>query len=189
METNRAVVITGTSTGIGKACALYLDKMGYVVYAGVRNQADGENLKKEASARLTPVNLDVTDDTGRDPPAVGSARQDPAFAQVADDLEDEERVSVRLLRDPQDALGRDRFKQITVNQWGEAQRDKNDRGQQGSHFPADRKLFSKDRQQRLRHVKGRNSQNRRDEYDRQGVHELDTIPASLAILAVTGGCE
>ena len=62
MVNNKAIVITGTSTGIGKACALYLDKMGYIVYAGVRNQADGDNLKKEASERLTPVILDVTDE-------------------------------------------------------------------------------------------------------------------------------
>jgi NAD(P)-dependent dehydrogenase (short-subunit alcohol dehydrogenase family) len=60
MDYNKAIVITGTSTGIGKACALYLDKMGYIVYAGVRKQADGDSLKNEASERLTPVILDVT---------------------------------------------------------------------------------------------------------------------------------
>ena len=57
----KAIVITGTSTGIGKACALYLDKMGYKVYAGVRNQLDGDNLLIEASETLVPVLLDVTD--------------------------------------------------------------------------------------------------------------------------------
>jgi NADP-dependent 3-hydroxy acid dehydrogenase YdfG len=62
MENNNAVVITGTSTGIGKACALYLDKMDYIVYAGVRNQVDGDNLKRKASERLTPIILDVTDE-------------------------------------------------------------------------------------------------------------------------------
>ncbi len=60
MENSKAVVITGTSSGIGKACALYLDKMGFKVYAGVRKPADGDNLKKEASDRLTPIILDVT---------------------------------------------------------------------------------------------------------------------------------
>jgi NAD(P)-dependent dehydrogenase (short-subunit alcohol dehydrogenase family) len=32
----QAVVITGTSTGIGRACALALDGRGMHVYAGVR---------------------------------------------------------------------------------------------------------------------------------------------------------
>ena len=61
MENNKAIVITGASTGIGKACALHLDKLGFKVYAGVRKQSDGDNLKKEASDRLTPIILDVTD--------------------------------------------------------------------------------------------------------------------------------
>jgi NAD(P)-dependent dehydrogenase (short-subunit alcohol dehydrogenase family) len=60
--TNRgAVVITGTSTGIGRACALTLDRMGFTVFAGVRREEDGNSLKKEASARLTPLMIDVTD--------------------------------------------------------------------------------------------------------------------------------
>ncbi len=62
MDNNRAIVITGTSSGIGKACALYLDKLGFKVYAGVRKQVDGDNLKNEASERLTPLILDVTDE-------------------------------------------------------------------------------------------------------------------------------
>jgi len=62
MENFKTILITGTSTGIGKACALYLDKLGFKVYAGVRKQADGDNLKKEASDRLTPIILDVTDE-------------------------------------------------------------------------------------------------------------------------------
>ena len=65
MSTNgtsgRSVVITGASTGIGEACALRLDKAGWRVFAGVRKQADGERLKGEASDRLTPLMLDVTD--------------------------------------------------------------------------------------------------------------------------------
>jgi NAD(P)-dependent dehydrogenase (short-subunit alcohol dehydrogenase family) len=60
MEKKKAIVVTGTSTGIGKACALHLDKIGFKVYAGVRKQVDGENLKKEASESLTPIILDVT---------------------------------------------------------------------------------------------------------------------------------
>ena len=57
----RAVVITGASTGIGEACALRLDRHGWRVFAGVRKEADGEQLKQQASDRLTPIAIDVTD--------------------------------------------------------------------------------------------------------------------------------
>ena len=59
---NTSIVITGTSTGIGKACALHLDKLGFNIYAGVRKQSGGDNLKKEASDRFIPIVLDVTDE-------------------------------------------------------------------------------------------------------------------------------
>jgi len=52
-------VITGASTGIGEACALRLDRLGYRVFAGVRRFADGDALKKKSSDRLSPVMLDV----------------------------------------------------------------------------------------------------------------------------------
>ena len=55
------LLITGASTGIGRACALHFDRKGYRVFAGVRKQADAESLKKEASDRLTPLMIDVTD--------------------------------------------------------------------------------------------------------------------------------
>lgn len=61
MDYNNSIFITGTSTGIGKACALQLDKLGFKVFAGVRNQADGENLTKDSSKNLTPIIIDVTD--------------------------------------------------------------------------------------------------------------------------------
>lgn len=57
-----AVVVTGASSGIGEACALRLDGRGFTVYAGVRKAEDGEALKAKASARLTPLMIDVADD-------------------------------------------------------------------------------------------------------------------------------
>ncbi|HEU5092967.1 MAG TPA: SDR family oxidoreductase, partial [Nitrospira sp.] len=58
---NRAVVITGASTGIGAACALHLDRLGFAVFAGVRKSEDGVALQKAGSDRLVPLELDVTD--------------------------------------------------------------------------------------------------------------------------------
>ncbi|MCC6795967.1 MAG: SDR family oxidoreductase [Candidatus Hydrogenedentes bacterium] len=56
-----AVVITGASTGIGEACALHLDKLGFRVFAGVRKEADGDALRSKASAGLETILIDVTD--------------------------------------------------------------------------------------------------------------------------------
>jgi NAD(P)-dependent dehydrogenase (short-subunit alcohol dehydrogenase family) len=58
----RTAVITGASTGIGEACALRLDKNGWRVFAGVRKEADAQRLKSQASDRLTPITLDVTNE-------------------------------------------------------------------------------------------------------------------------------
>ncbi len=57
----RSVLVTGASTGIGRATALRLDADGWRVFAGVRREADGEALREAASERLIPVMLDVTD--------------------------------------------------------------------------------------------------------------------------------
>ncbi|WP_138500683.1 SDR family oxidoreductase [Nostoc sp. PA-18-2419] len=57
---NGAVLITGTSTGVGRAAALLLDKKGYRVFAAVRKEKDAESLKNDASENLTPILMDVT---------------------------------------------------------------------------------------------------------------------------------
>jgi NAD(P)-dependent dehydrogenase (short-subunit alcohol dehydrogenase family) len=57
----RAVVITGASTGIGAACALHLDRLGFTVFAGVRKLEDGAVLQQSSTDRLIPILLDVTD--------------------------------------------------------------------------------------------------------------------------------
>lgn len=59
--TSGGVVVTGASTGIGNACALHLDRLGFRVFAGVRRDQDAERLRSQASERLTPVKIDVTD--------------------------------------------------------------------------------------------------------------------------------
>jgi NAD(P)-dependent dehydrogenase (short-subunit alcohol dehydrogenase family) len=69
-EDRGSVLISGSSTGIGRACALRLDRAGFRVFAGVRNPNDAESLKAEGSERLEPVILDVTDD-----PSITATRQ------------------------------------------------------------------------------------------------------------------
>jgi NAD(P)-dependent dehydrogenase (short-subunit alcohol dehydrogenase family) len=55
------VLITGASSGIGRACALKLAAEGFKVFAGVRGQHDGDALRSEAHGSLHPVLLDVGD--------------------------------------------------------------------------------------------------------------------------------
>ncbi|HWC48614.1 MAG TPA: SDR family oxidoreductase [Solirubrobacterales bacterium] len=57
----RTALVTGASTGIGRATARRLDGAGWKVFAGVRKEEDGDSLRNEASDRLVPVILDVTD--------------------------------------------------------------------------------------------------------------------------------
>lgn len=59
--TKGGVVVTGASSGIGKACALALDRAGFRVFAGVRKPKDGEALVAESTGNVAPVRLEVTD--------------------------------------------------------------------------------------------------------------------------------
>ncbi len=75
---HKAILITGASTGIGQACALHLDRLGFTVYAGVRTEKDADSLDKQGSERLIPVFLDITD-----PGSIQVAGQD-----LSDDLKE-----------------------------------------------------------------------------------------------------
>ena len=67
-----SILVTGASTGIGRATALRLVDLGYDVFAGIRRAEDAESLlgavedskpieiARNESARLTPIQLDVT---------------------------------------------------------------------------------------------------------------------------------
>jgi NAD(P)-dependent dehydrogenase (short-subunit alcohol dehydrogenase family) len=60
-STRGAVLISGASTGIGRACAEHLDGLGFTVFAGVRKESDAETLRRAGSERMHPLTLDVTD--------------------------------------------------------------------------------------------------------------------------------
>ena len=55
-----AVVVTGASSGIGRATALRLDELGYTVFPGVRKDKDAKSLSEAGSERITPITLEVT---------------------------------------------------------------------------------------------------------------------------------
>ena len=57
-------LVTGSSSGIGRATALRLAAAGQHVYAGVRKPADGDRLVRSAAGEggeITPLILDVTE--------------------------------------------------------------------------------------------------------------------------------
>ena len=58
------VLITGTSSGIGRACARRLAHEGFSVLAGVRNDTDARSLESEGNGRplgIRAIRLDVTE--------------------------------------------------------------------------------------------------------------------------------
>jgi NAD(P)-dependent dehydrogenase (short-subunit alcohol dehydrogenase family) len=56
----RSVVVTGASSGIGRACALDLAKRGFLVFAGVRKTKDADDLGAIGGPHLRPIAIDVT---------------------------------------------------------------------------------------------------------------------------------
>jgi NAD(P)-dependent dehydrogenase (short-subunit alcohol dehydrogenase family) len=76
MSERSGVIITGASTGIGRACALDLAQRGFQVFAGVREKRAGEALLEEAAMPLEPVILDITK----------AAQIEAAVTEIADKL-------------------------------------------------------------------------------------------------------
>jgi NAD(P)-dependent dehydrogenase (short-subunit alcohol dehydrogenase family) len=77
MNGTRTVIVTGASTGIGRATALHLAAAGFRVLAGVRREADGAAL----GPTVEPVLLDITD-AGQVAAAVARLDGDPLAGLV-----------------------------------------------------------------------------------------------------------
>ncbi len=60
-NTRKTALITGASSGIGRASVLQMARAGWHVFAAVRKIEDGEKLQAENPASATPVIMDVTD--------------------------------------------------------------------------------------------------------------------------------
>jgi NAD(P)-dependent dehydrogenase (short-subunit alcohol dehydrogenase family) len=59
---DRAVVVTGASTGIGRAAVEAVVRNGGHAFAGVRKQSDADGLKQEFGDAVTPLLFDVADE-------------------------------------------------------------------------------------------------------------------------------
>ncbi len=63
MSADRAVVVTGVSTGIGYAIARVLIDHGVRVFGSVRRVEDGHRIRDELGERFVPLMFDVTDES------------------------------------------------------------------------------------------------------------------------------
>jgi NAD(P)-dependent dehydrogenase (short-subunit alcohol dehydrogenase family) len=67
-NSSRFVLVTGSSTGIGKACSLYLAKNGLTAIAAVRREENAKALEA-AGPNLRAIQLDIADDSSIAPAA------------------------------------------------------------------------------------------------------------------------
>ncbi len=55
----KTVVITGASSGIGKSCVARMSRLGWQVFATVRKQSDSDQIAREFGANVHPVLMDL----------------------------------------------------------------------------------------------------------------------------------
>jgi NAD(P)-dependent dehydrogenase (short-subunit alcohol dehydrogenase family) len=109
-----AVLVTGASSGIGRATALLLDRSGYRVFAGVRKEADAQQLRSEASERLHPLLLDITNAAH-----IAAAVKDVQSVSGASELYGLVNNAGTVEAGPLECMAADRFRrQFEVNVFG-----------------------------------------------------------------------
>jgi len=74
----KTAVITGASSGIGRASVARMVQSGWRVFAGVRKAQDADRLRSDFGANVVPLILDVTDRAGI------SAAAEAVFSEVHD---------------------------------------------------------------------------------------------------------
>ena len=62
----KTIIVTGASSGIGKALSLHLAKLGHTVIAIGRNKKSLEELKAQEPKNITPIVADITINTERE---------------------------------------------------------------------------------------------------------------------------
>lgn len=115
MNSTKAFVVTGASTGIGEACAIGLYDRGHIVYAGVRNDEAAARIKNDRSDRMRPLQIDVTnqDDIARAADTVKESLAEATFGGIVNNAG----ISVAA---PLEFIPIDRFQyQMEVNVTGQ----------------------------------------------------------------------
>lgn len=56
------ILVSGSSTGLGRAISVHMARLGHSVWAGVRSEKSFEEIKKLNVKGLKPVYLDVCDE-------------------------------------------------------------------------------------------------------------------------------
>jgi NAD(P)-dependent dehydrogenase (short-subunit alcohol dehydrogenase family) len=110
----RSTLITGASTGIGRATVERLDAAGWRVFAGVRKQEDADSLSQAGSDRVVPLILDITN---TEQIAAAAARVEAESKGGLDGLVNNAGVAIP---GPLETLAIDDFRrQIEVNMTGQ----------------------------------------------------------------------